>query len=342
MTEAMLGKLLRRDDLDADEAYGLMNSIMAGELDEARIAAVLVALRMKGETVDEITGFARAMRERAEKVAPLRRGLVDTCGTGGDAKGTFNISTGTALVAAAMGVPIAKHGNRAVSSSCGSADVLEHLGVAVDLPPQQVADMIDEMGIGFLFAPRHHPAMKHAAPVRRQLGVRTVFNLLGPLTNPAGVRRQLLGVFAEELVDPVCRVLAELGAQKAFVVYGRDGTDEVSITGETAIAALDGGQIRRFVFTPEDAGLTRASLADIQGGTAAENATHLEAVLNGAAGPRRDAVLLNAGFVAVLADLADDPLEGVALARQAVDSGCAGRLLDSLRQVSRRYVREAS
>jgi len=342
MTEALLAKMLRRCDLEADEAYGLMNSIMAGEMDEVRITAVLVALRAKGETVDEITGFARAMRERAEQVAPKRGGLVDTCGTGGDAKGTFNISTGTALVAAAMGVPVAKHGNRAVSSTCGSADVLEHLGVAVDLPPHQVAEMIDEVGIGFLFAPRHHPAMKHAAPVRRKLGVRTVFNLLGPLTNPAGVRRQLLGVFAEDLVEPVCRVLAELGAEKAFVVHGRDGTDEVSITGETVVAALDGGQIRRFVFTPEDAGLTRASLADIQGGTAAENAEHLETVLRGVPGPRRDAVLLNVGFVAVLGELANDPSEGVALALRAVESGSAERLLDNLRQASLRYAREAS
>jgi len=342
MTEALLAKMLRRCDLEADEAYGLMNSIMAGEMDEVRITAVLVALRAKGETVDEITGFARAMRERAEQVAPKRGGLVDTCGTGGDAKGTFNISTGTALVAAAMGVPVAKHGNRAVSSTCGSADVLEHLGVAVDLPPHQVAEMIDEVGIGFLFAPRHHPAMKHAAPVRRKLGVRTVFNLLGPLTNPAGVRRQLLGVFAEDLVEPVCRVLAELGAEKAFVVHGRDGTDEVSITGEKVVAALDGGQIRRFVFTPEDAGLTRASLADIQGGTAAENAEHLETVLRGVPGPRRDAVLLNAGFVAVLGELANDPSEGVALALRAVESGSAERLLDNLRQASLRYAREAS
>ncbi len=342
MITPLLDRLLARRDLDADEARALMGAIMSGEVEAPRIAAVLIALRMKGETVDEIVGFARAMRDNAVSVTPARTGLVDTCGTGGDARGTFNISTATALVAAAMGIPVAKHGNRAVSSSCGSADVLESLGVAVDLPPEQACAMIDAHGFGFLFAPHHHPAMKHAAPVRRELGVRTVFNLLGPLTNPAGARRQLMGVYAESLTEPLCRVLAELGAEKAFVVHGRDGTDEVSICGETAIAALEGGRVRRFVFAPEEVGMVRASLADIRGGTAAQNAAMVEDLFDGAPGPRRDAVLLNAGFTAMLADRAADPAEGVALARRAVDDGSAKRVLEELRLASRRLAREAS
>jgi len=332
----VLERLLDGEDLGAEEACELMGRVMSGELGESRIAALLVALRGKGETVAEIAGFAAAMRAASLRVHPTRRDLVDTCGTGGDGTGTFNISTATALVAAAMGVGVAKHGNRAVSSRCGSADVLEALGVNIDLPPEAVARQIDEVGIGFLFAPNHHPAMKYAAPVRKQLGIRTVFNLLGPLTNPAGVDRQLLGVFREDLTGKLCRVLRELGSRRAFVVCGADGTDEVSLTGETEICELAGGEVRSYRFAPEDAGLARVELAALAGGTAAENAAFITEILHGAPGPRRDAVLLNAGFVAKLAGLADEPAAGVTLAAEAIADGRAARLLDELREVSHR------
>ena len=334
VTRDVLEKLLRREDLVTAEARALMKAIMSGELSESQIAAVLVALRMKGETVDEIAGFAGAMREAAVCISPRRDGLVDTCGTGGDAAQTFNISTATALVAAAMEIPVAKHGNRAVSSRCGSADVLEALGVNIQLPPAAVASLIEQVGIGFLFAPQHHPAMKHAAPVRRQLGIRTVFNVLGPLTNPAGVRRQLVGVFRSDLTNVICRVLQALGAEKAFVVHGADGTDEVSISGETTVAALADGTVRSYRITPEDAGLERAGLDDIAGGDAAANAAHIRDIFAGDGGARRNAVLINAGFVAVLADRAQDVKAGVALARETIASGAARRKLDELREAS--------
>jgi anthranilate phosphoribosyltransferase len=337
-----LAKLLERRDLAEDEARGLMDAVMRGEVGPERLAALLVALRMKGETVDEIVGFARAMREHAVGVRPRRDGLVDTCGTGGDASGTFNISTATALVAAGMGIPVAKHGNRAVSSACGSADVLEALGVSLELPPQRVADLVDEVGLGFMFAPAHHPAMRHAVPVRRALGVRTVFNVLGPLTNPAGVRRQLVGVFDARLCEKLARVLHRLGVGRAFVVHGADGLDEVSLTGETRVAQLAGGGIRTYDFAPEQAGLRRVALEELSGGSARENAAHVEDILAGAEGPRTDAVLLNAGFVAVLADRAPDVAAGVRLARAAVAAGAPMKILEELRAASRPAAEEAS
>ncbi len=329
-----LERLMRHEDLSTEEAGALMDAIMSGRLRNTEIAAVLTALRMKGETVGEIAGFARAMRKNAVRVAPRRNGLVDTCGTGGDARQTFNVSTATALVSAAMGVGVAKHGNRAVSSKCGSADVLEALGVNIELGPESVAKLIDNVGIGFLFAPKHHPAMKHAAPVRRELGVRTIFNVLGPLTNPAGVKRQLIGVFREDLTDVICRVLRQMGAERAFVVHGADGTDEVSITGVTHVSELKEGRVRSFEFTPEEAGLERARPSEIAGGTADENAAFILGIMNGDGGARRDAVLLNAGFVAVLADRAKDVPEGVSLARKAIASGKALELLSALRESS--------
>lgn len=334
MSRQILEALIRRRDLSTEEARALMDAIMSGELGDVQVAALLTALRSKGETVGEIAGFAQAMRERAVRITPRRGGLVDTCGTGGDGRHTFNISTATALVAAAMGIPVAKHGNRAVSSRCGSADVLEALGVRIDLEPGAVATLIDRVGIGFLFAPQHHPAMKNAMPARKQLGIRTVFNVLGPLTNPAGVRRQLIGVYEEGLTETLCRVLQTLGSEKAFVVHGRDGTDEVSITGETVVSALADGAVRTFRFTPEDAGLGRATLADLSGGSAAENAARITEILSGNGAARRDAVLLNAGFVALLADRAQTVGAGVALAREAITSGRGRGLLDELREVS--------
>lgn len=342
MINETIDGLINRRDLSRDEAQSLMQAIMRGELSAPQIASVLTALRMKGETVDEIAGFAAAMRAGAVTVKTERDGLVDTCGTGGDGRHTFNISTATALVAAAMGVPVAKHGNRAVSSKCGSADVLETLGVNLDVPPGKVAQLIDRVGIGFLFAPNHHPAMKHAAPVRQQMGVRTVFNVLGPLTNPAGVKRQLLGVFRPDLTEVICRVLQALGSEMAFVVHGSDGTDEVSLAGTTRISRLADGKVETFDFTPEEAGIERADLSALSGSSPEENAAHIVDVLEKRNGARSDAVLLNAGFVAVLAGLAPDPRAGVELARETIRSGRAVELLESLRKESHALAGESS
>ncbi len=263
---AMLARLLEGAVLDRDEARALMGRVMAGEVPPVQLAAMLTALRLRGETVDEITGFAEAMRAAAVTIpAGDLPDLVDTCGTGGDGAGTFNISTATALLAAAMGIPVAKHGNRAVSSRSGSADVLEALGVGLDVEPARVAALIREVGIGFLFAPALHPAMRHAMPVRRELGVRTVFNLLGPLTNPAGARRQLLGVYDPRLCEPVARVLQGLGSERAFVVHGAGGLDEVSPCGETLVAELKDGAVTTWTFTPEEAGLPRCDPALLAG-----------------------------------------------------------------------------
>jgi anthranilate phosphoribosyltransferase len=334
-TKDMLTKLVDREDLSRGEAESLMRSMMSGEISHPQAAAILTALRIKGESVDEITGFVSAMRDKAIRISPTRDGVIDTCGTGGDAQQTFNISTATALVAAAMGVPVAKHGNRAVSSKCGSADVLEALDVKIDLRPEAVAQLIDDVGIGFLFAPAHHPAMKHVAPVRKELGIRTVFNLIGPLTNPACVKRQLIGVFSDDLTEVVAKVLRALGSDKVFVVHGRDGTDEVSITGESSVSFLEHGHVHKMTFTPEDAELDRTDISELRGGNAEENAGHIIDILNGKKGPRRNAVVLNAAFVAVLADRAKNLVEGAAIAKEAIDSGRALAVLSALRDASR-------
>lgn len=334
-SRVLLERLIGREDLAREEARDWMSAVMEGQVCEVAIAAFLTALRAKGETPEEIAGLAEAMRAHAVAVEPGCDGLVDTCGTGGDGLGTFNISTATALVAAAMGIRVAKHGNRAISSRSGSADVLEALGVRIDLPPAAVARLIEEVGIGFLFAPSHHPAMRHAAPVRKQLGIRTVFNILGPLTNPAGVKRQLLGVFDPGLTETMAAVLRALGSEQAFVVHGADGGDEISITGETRISRLCEGQVTTSRFHPREVGLEVAGAAAIAGGSAVENAAHVESVLAGTPGGRTDAVLLNAGFVAILAGQAATPTEGVARAREAVASGRASALLSRLREASR-------
>ena len=335
MGNELLEKVIGGNDLSLSEAQGLMKTLMSGELPEANIAALLVALRIKGETASEIAGFAAAMREKSIAISPERDGLVDTCGTGGDGNNTFNISTATALVAAAMGIGVAKHGNRAISSRCGSADVLEELGINLDLKPEHVSELIDRLGLGFLFAPALHPAMRHAAPIRKKLGIRTVFNLLGPLTNPAGVKRQLIGVYSEELAEKLCRVLQLLGSTMAFVVHGADGGDEVSITGATTVCALADGKISRYTFTPEEAGLERVSAAQIAGGTPAENAAIIERILTGAGGAATSAVLINAGFVAILAGLSADVSAGVRLAAEAIESGKTTALLRRFRELSR-------
>src|SRR5213595_3538885 len=312
-----------------------MNEIMAGEATPAQIGGFLVALRLKGETADEIAGCAEAMREHALHVRPRRDDLVDTAGTGGDGAHTINISTAAALVAAAAGAAVAKHGNRAVSSACGSADVLEALGFSLEQEPDRIAKSIDELGFGFLFAPSHHPAMRHAAPVRRELAARTVFNVLGPLTNPAGARAQVVGVYAPELVPTIAEVLARLGADRAFVVHGAGGVDELSPAGPNLVCEVVGGDVRRREIDPLDLGIGRCDPDELRGGTAEENAQTIRRIFTGADGGGRDAVLLNAAGAIAAGGLARDLAEGVGLAREAIDSGAAGERLEALSAFSR-------
>ena len=334
MSNEVLNRLIDRNDLSREDAEALMRSIMAGEVDPSLAGAILTALRMKGETVDEIAGFVQVMRDNVIGVTPKREGLVDTCGTGGDIQNTFNISTTAALVAAALDIPIAKHGNRSVSSKCGSTDVLSELGIEIELSPDAVASLIDDVGIGFMFAPAHHPATKHVVPVRKALGVRTVFNLLGPMTNPAGVKRQLIGVFDPDVTEVVAQVLQTLGSEKVFVVHGLEGVDEVSLTGDTKVSYLERGHVHTMIFKPEDAHLERARIEDLAGGDSKQNAEIVESILKGEKGPRRDAVVLNTAFVTVVADKAKNLVEGVALANEAIDSGKALAILNELRRAS--------
>ncbi|MCS7178145.1 MAG: anthranilate phosphoribosyltransferase [Anaerolineae bacterium] len=325
-----IARVVERQNLTTEEAEEVMGQVMQGEATPAQIGGFLIALRMKGETVEEIAGFARAMRRHAVPVPTRRAPLVDTCGTGGDRSGTFNISTAAAFVVAGAGLPVAKHGNRSVSSHCGSADVLEALGVNLDLTPEAVARCVDEIGIGFLFAPRFHPAMKHAIGPRREMGVRTVFNVLGPLTNPAGAQVQVLGVYDPDLTETLAGVLGSLGCQAAFVVHGADGLDELSTTGPNRVSWLQNGSIRTFILDPEDLGLPRAPLSALQGGVAAENAAIIRSILQGEQGPRRDVVLLNAAAALVAGNCAADLREGLSLAAWSVDSGAALEKLETL------------
>jgi anthranilate phosphoribosyltransferase len=318
--------------LEAPEARAAFETIMDGGAAPAQLAGFLVALRIRGETVGEIAAFARVMRERATPLQVDPDGLVDTCGTGGDGSGSFNISTLAAIVAAAAGVRVAKHGNRAVSSRCGSADLLQGLGVRVDVPVATIERSIRSVGLGFLFAPSLHGAMKHAVPVRRELGVRTVFNLLGPLTNPARARRQLLGVFDPAWVTPIAEVLRELGSERAMVVHG-GGLDEIAAHAETRVAELDHGSVRTYTVTPEDAGLTRSRPSDIAGGDVEQNVAIARNVLQGAPGPRREVVLLNAAAALRVAERVDDLRDGVDRSARAIDSGAAVAVLDKLREI---------
>jgi anthranilate phosphoribosyltransferase len=325
-----LARLLEGQDLTRAEAREVMNQIMSGEATPAQMGGFLVALRLKGERADEIAGCAEAMREHVVSVRPTREDLVDTAGTGGDGARTFNISTAAALVAAAAGAGVAKHGNRAVSSASGSADVLEELGFRLDLTPPQIERSIDELGFGFLFAQAHHPAMRHAAPVRRELATRTVFNVLGPLTNPAGARAQVVGVYAPELVETIASVLAALGAQHAYVVHGAGGIDELSPAGPNLVCEVVDGDVIRREIDPADFGVPRCSSADLAGGTPAENAVVVREILEGAPGPKREAVLLNAAGAIAAAGHAAGLTEGYALAAEAVDSGGAAERLEAL------------
>jgi anthranilate phosphoribosyltransferase len=318
-----------------------MGEIMRGEATPAQIGGFLVALRLKRETVDEIAGCAEAMREHVLPVEPRRSDLVDTAGTGGDGAHTLNISTAAALVAAAAGAGVAKHGNRAVSSASGSADVLEALGFELELPPARIALSIDELGFGFMFAPTHHPAMRHAAPVRRELAARTIFNVLGPLTNPARARAQIVGVYAPELVPTIAGVLASLGAHRAFVVYGAGGIDELSPAGPNLVCEVADGEVHRREIDPAELGIDRCAESDLLGGSPADNAAMIRAVLAGEHGARRDAVLLNAAGAIAAAGHAEDLREGLELARDAVDSGAASARLDELVVFSRAEAVEA-
>jgi anthranilate phosphoribosyltransferase len=325
-----LAELLEGRDLSQADAREVMRSIMAGDATPGQIGGFLVALRLKGETADEIAGCAEAMREHVLVVRPERDDLVDTAGTGGDGARTFNISTAAALVAAAAGAGVAKHGNRAVSSASGSADVLEALGFNLELAPERIARSIDELGFGFLFAPTHHPAMRHAAPIRRELAARTVFNVLGPLTNPAGARAQVVGVYAPELVPTIAEVLARLGAERAFVVHGAAGVDELSPAGPNLVCEVVDGSVRPREIDPLELGIDRCAPEELRGGSPADNAETIRQIFAGSNGGKRDAVLLNAAGAIAAGGLAEDLADGVGLAREAIDSGAAGERLDAL------------
>ena len=324
-----LAKLADGRSLDADEAEAAFDIIMSGSATQAQIGAFLMALRVRGETVDEITGAVRTMRAKAVAVsAPAD--AIDVVGTGGDASGTYNISTAAAIVVASCGVPVAKHGNRALSSRSGAADVLAALGVDIDADVALVERAILEAGIGFMMAPRHHSAMRHVAAPRAEIGTRTIFNLLGPLSNPAGVRRQFTGAFAREWIEPMARVLGNLGAERAWVVHGSDGLDEMTTTGASHVAELSGGEVRAFDVSPADAGLPEARPEDLKGGDAETNAAALSALLRGEAGPYRDVVLYNAAGALIVAGKVENLKDGVARAAAAVDEGRAAATLEKL------------
>jgi anthranilate phosphoribosyltransferase len=333
--QAALHTLIEKRDLSHEQMLGVMHAIMSGTYTPVQIAGILVALRMKGETVDEISAAAQVMRALSTKVAVhADEHLIDTCGTGGDGIQTFNVSTVSAFVAAAAGARVAKHGGRSVSSTCGSADVLEALGINVNLTPAQVARCVDEIGIGFMFAPNHHSAMKHAAPVRRELGVRTLFNLLGPLTNPAGARNQVMGVFDRSLTGKLAQVLKQLGSRHVLVVHGADGMDEISFAGDTHVAELKDGEVVEYTLNPNQFGMPLHQAESIRVKDAQESKAMILAVLEGKAGPARDIVLMNAGAAIYVAGLSSTFQDGIAQAAQAINSGAAKHKLEQLADLS--------
>lgn len=334
MIRDAIRKVVQAEDLTREDAVGSMTEIMNGEATPAQIGCFLTALRLKGESIDEITGFAEVMRDKATRIECSRGDVVDTCGTGGDGLSTFNISTCAAFVAAGAGVAVAKHGNRSVSSSCGSADVLKELGVNIEAEPPIIERCLEEVGIGFLFAPTLHLAMKYAIGPRREIGIRTVFNILGPMTNPAGAKRQLLGVYDGALTDTMARVLNKLGSKRVFVVHGEDGLDEISTTASTQVTELNAGQVRTYIIHPEDFGLPVAVMDDLTGGDAAANAAILKDVLGGRKDAKRDIVLLNSAAVIVAAGKAEDLKEGLERAAESIDSGRAAGALEELIRVS--------
>ncbi len=328
--------------LSRAEAEAFMEELLSGRIPTPEIVRMLLALNQRPVSVDELSGFARVMRKHAAPVfaadKPRPTGLVDTCGTGGDETGTFNISTASAIVASAAGARVAKHGNRSVSSRSGSADVLEALGVRIDLPMTVAGRSVREIGIGFLFAPAAHAAARHAAPARQQIGKRTIFNLLGPLTNPAGAEAQVLGVFSADVIDTVAATLTELGTHHAFVVHGAGGLDEISLSGETQIAEVRNGTIRRFIVASEDFGVSRAPLEALRGGTPQENATLIHSLLAGEPGPRLDIVLVNAAAALVVTGITENFRSATDLARQAITTGKAREKLDQLKKFSHRHI----
>jgi anthranilate phosphoribosyltransferase len=328
-----IAKVASGKSLSQDEAVEAFELVMSGAATPAQIGGLLMAMRVRGETVDEIAGATRAMRA---KVLPVRapEGAIDTCGTGGDGKGTFNISTCTAFVVAGAGVPVAKHGNRAISSRSGSADVLRELGVNIEASPEMISRCIAKCRLGFMFAPAHHAAMRHVAAIRTELSTRTIFNLLGPLANPAGAKFQIVGVFGKEWVEPIAQVLALLGTERAWVVHGSDGLDELTTTGVSDVAVVDDGRVATFRISPRNAGLPEAKPEDLTGGNAMENAAHICAVLGGLKGPFRDIVLLNAAAALLVAGKAQSLRDGVALAAESIDSGEALAVLDALGPLS--------
>ncbi len=344
MIRGAIARVIENHDLSEGEMIDVMNQVMSGECTSAQIASFITALRMKGETIEEITGAAKVMRERA---TPIRVGrnvldidrddinidqetILDVVGTGGDGTNTFNVSTTVSFVVSACGVKVAKHGNRSVSSACGSADVLEKLGVNLDVTPELVEQSINSIGIGFLFAPALHGAMKHAIGPRREIGIRTIFNILGPLTNPAKADCQVMGVYREELVEKLAGVLHRLGCKRGYVVYGHDGMDEITLTSETAAAEVTKEGVRLFSITPEQFGFSRCRMEELRGGDATANASIVRAVLEGEKGPRRDIILMNAAFALLAAGVCTDPLEGAAAASEAIDSGRALKQLEKL------------
>ncbi len=347
MIKAAIAKIVEQQDLSEAEMIDVMNQIMGGEATDSQIGAFITALRMKGETIPEIIGAARVMRDRAtpiqvgdvvdidrDDINLDRETILDTCGTGGSGTRSFNISTTVAIVVAACGAKVAKHGNRSVSSACGSADVLEKLGVKLDVSPAKVAESINEIGVGFLFAPALHGAMKHAIGPRREIGIRTIFNVLGPLTNPAAADRQVLGVYRADLVEPLAQVLQQLGCQRGFVVHGEDGMDEITLTGPTLIAAISGEIVEVHSISPEAFGFERCKLEDLQGGDAEENAAIINAILAGETGPKLDIVLLNSAYALVAAGLANGVDAGIAMARDAIASGKAQATLADLIKIT--------
>jgi len=333
MVKESIHMLVNNISLSETEIADDMREIMEGKVTDAQIGAFLTALRIKGETVEEITGAAKIMREKATTIKSPE-GVLDTCGTGGDMSHTFNISTTTALIVAGAGIPVAKHGNRSVSSQSGSADVLEALGLKIDLTPEKVEKCLFETGFGFLFAPLFHPAMKYAIGPRREMGIRTIFNILGPITNPAGAKRQILGVFADKLTRTLAMVLGNLGAVNAMVVHGEDGLDEVSISGRTKVARYSDGEVKEFHIDPEDFGIWRHSIEHIRGGSKEENAGITVSILNGEKGPRRDIVLMNAAVAVIASGRTEDFKTAFSIAVDSIDSGRAKKKLEEVRRVS--------
>lgn len=327
MIAESIKKLAERTNLTKEEAYAAMNDIMSGGATDGQIAGFLMGLRLKGESVEEIAGCAQSMREKAVRITTKHRDVIDTCGTGGDGVGSFNISTTAAIIASAAGVPVAKHGNRAVSSACGSADVLKALGVNIEIPVEKVGKVLDEVGISFLFAPMMHGAMKYAANVRKQLGIRTIFNILGPLTNPAGAKRQVLGVFHSSLTDTMAAVLKELGSEHALIVHGEGGFDELSTLGKTKVSELRGEVIANYEVSIESFGIRKAIMNDLRGGNAEQNASIVQNILNGGDGAPKEIALYNAGAAIYVGGKADNLKLGVDVAREVVTSGHAAKKL---------------